>query len=108
MSEEPTTHELNLPLDQGVLLRLHFGASQGQAVLRPDDNGLWNHRNLRKAIYDHLPKVEAWGRFKIVSVEIESYTKVILTFIAEEVGPLAEAWAMFLGDVITDPPVRDY
>ena len=109
---ELNTIELNLPLDPdeeeetAVLLRLHFYPHQGQAIIRPDDNGLWNHQAVRKAIYDHMPK--DWGRYVVRSILIDDYTKVIVDFQRlDDIKELAEAWTNYLGGVITDPPIRE-
>lgn len=99
------TIKLNKGLRTGRLLILHFRARTGQAILKPDDNGLWNHRAVRKAIYDNLPN--NWERFTIRTIELES-SKVIINFARESIAALAEAWSYFLGDVITEPPVREY
>lgn len=102
---DTTTIELNKGLRTGRLLRLHFKARQGQAIVKPNDNGLWNHRAVRKAIYDNMP--ENWHRYTIGTIELES-GKVIINFKRESINGLAEAWQYFLGGVISDPPVREF
>ena len=101
------TLELNKALRTGRLLKLHFTKNQGQAIVQPDDNGIWNHRAVRKAIYDNMPN--NWFRYTIRHMTIENYTTVIISFKREyDENALCEAWSYYLGDVISSPPVRDF
>ena len=90
----------------GELLRLHFYKDVGQAVVKPDENAVWNHQAVRKAIYNNMP--EGWGRYVVRTIYIENYEKVLIGLERVEVKDLAEAWTMYLGGVISDPPVMEF
>lgn len=94
----------NTDLQQGRLTRIFGDSMFARVVIKPDPNGFVNWKSLRREIFKRLNAL-GWERFIIKSVKVsDSGNTLILNLEASQLKDETEAWAMYLGDVITLPP----
>lgn len=98
-------YEINLSkyLRPARLIRIVLGERYGEATVSfTSGGGNVNMHNLKREIYNHL-EAAGWERFKITTVRATE-TGMIVNLKREKLKHEAEAWSMFLGGVITNPP----
>ena len=98
-------YETNLSkyLRPGRLIRLVLNERHGEATVSFSSGGATvNMHTLKREIYQHL-EAAGWERFKFTTVRATE-TGLVFYLKREKLAPEAEAWASFLGGVLSLPP----
>lgn len=98
-------YEINLCkyLRPGRLIRLVLNERHGEATVSFSSGGnTVNINNLRREIYQHL-EAAGWERFRTTTIRATE-TGLVVGVMRAQLKHEAEAWASFLGGVLSLPP----